>query len=72
MHLAYVVNSFPALSETFVAREVEALRDRGMRVDVYTFTPPSEADLATMSESMRALHREAVPIGAEARSIKPK
>lgn len=66
MHLAYVVNSFPALSETFVAREVEALRDRGMRVDVYTFTPPSEADLATMSESMRALHREAVPIGAEA------
>ncbi|MEM1056851.1 MAG: glycosyltransferase family 4 protein [Bacteroidota bacterium] len=60
MHLAYVVNQFPALSETFVSREVVALRDQGVRVDLYTFTQPSEADLATMSASMQALHEETV------------
>lgn len=69
MHLAYVVNQFPALSETFVAREVLALRERGVRVDVYTFTPPSDADVATMSESMQALAAEAIRITPEAPSV---
>lgn len=60
MHIAYVVNQFPALSETFVAREVAALRAMGLRVDVYTFTSPSPGDLERMGELMQALHDETV------------
>lgn len=60
MHLAYIVNQFPALSETFVAREVVALRERGATVDVYTLKRPTEEDLGKMGEEMRALHEEAV------------
>ena len=65
MHLAYAVNTFPALSETFVAREVTALRARGFRVSVYTFRRPSDADVAGMGEEMRALHAEAVLVRPE-------
>jgi glycosyltransferase involved in cell wall biosynthesis len=36
MRLAYLVGTYPAVSHTFIAREVEELRGRG--VDVYTFS----------------------------------
>jgi len=35
MRIGYVVTDFPPLSETFVRREVQALRDRGHRMFVY-------------------------------------
>ncbi|MEM6328246.1 MAG: glycosyltransferase family 4 protein [Bacteroidota bacterium] len=62
MHLAYVVNRFPALSETFVAREVRAIRERGHRVDVYTFTPPTEAEREAMGDEMRAMDATTVHV----------
>src|SRR5215467_6959036 len=35
MRIGYVVTDFPPLSETFVRREVQALRDRGHKMFVY-------------------------------------
>jgi glycosyltransferase involved in cell wall biosynthesis len=33
--VAYVVLRFPSLSETFIVREINALRDRGWQIDIY-------------------------------------
>ncbi|MEM6912404.1 MAG: colanic acid biosynthesis glycosyltransferase WcaL, partial [Pseudomonadota bacterium] len=41
MHIAYLGPEIPALSATFVYREVFALRERGHRVDVFTVRSPS-------------------------------
>jgi glycosyltransferase involved in cell wall biosynthesis len=35
MRIAYLLDSYPALSETFIAREIEALRAQGIAIDVY-------------------------------------
>jgi len=35
MRLAYVVGAYPSRSETFIAREIEALEARGVRVDIF-------------------------------------
>jgi glycosyltransferase involved in cell wall biosynthesis len=35
MTIAYVLDTFPSLSETFIAREIEALRRRGFEVQVW-------------------------------------
>jgi colanic acid/amylovoran biosynthesis glycosyltransferase len=52
MRLAYLVGTYPAVSHTFIAREVDELRRRG--VDVHTFSvrrpPPSQL----LSEDDRA------------------
>jgi glycosyltransferase involved in cell wall biosynthesis len=45
MHrLAYVIGTFPALTETFVAREVQALRGAGVEVELFSLCRPSSAD----------------------------
>lgn len=33
--VAYIVLKFPTLSETFIVREIHALRDRGWQIDIY-------------------------------------
>ena len=33
--VAYIVLRFPTLSETFIVREIHALRDRGWQIDIY-------------------------------------
>lgn len=33
LHLAYVLNTYPAASQTFIRREIRALEDQGVRVD---------------------------------------
>ena len=65
MRLAYVVTQFPALSETFVAREVLALRALGAEIDVYTFKTAPAEDLAKMSAEMKALADEAIVLSPE-------
>ena len=65
MRLAYVVNQFPALSETFVSREVRALRALGAEIDAYAFRAPSAADLARMDPETRALAAETEVLGVE-------
>jgi colanic acid/amylovoran biosynthesis glycosyltransferase len=39
--VAYIVLRFPSLSETFIVREISALRDRGWQIDIY---PPWRDD----------------------------
>ena len=39
--LGYVVSTFPALTETFIAREIEALKSRGFEVVVFAVRRPS-------------------------------
>jgi hypothetical protein len=40
--LAYVLNIFPKLSETFVAGELAELRRRGIQVQILSLLPPRE------------------------------
>ncbi len=35
MKIAYVLGEYPSLSETFIAREIEALRRRGFEIDIW-------------------------------------
>lgn len=42
--LAYLVSRYPAVSHTFILREVQALRARGLRVEVASVNPPDRAD----------------------------
>ena len=41
--IAYVVNVFPKLSETFIAGELAELRRRGIEVRILSLRPPSDA-----------------------------
>lgn len=52
MNLAVVVGRFPSLSETFILRELRALRALGFKVTVYALAgpPPEEAVLAPAAE----------------------
>lgn len=49
MEIAYVTVEFPRPSETFVTREVKALKDLGVDVSVYTLRPP-HADAEQMTK----------------------
>jgi colanic acid/amylovoran biosynthesis glycosyltransferase len=42
VRIAFIVNQFPALSETFVLRQVTGLLDRGHEVDVFFHSPSPE------------------------------
>ena len=39
--IGYVVSTFPALTETFIAREIEALKCRGFDIVVFAVRRPS-------------------------------
>lgn len=41
MHLAYIVGAYPQPSETFIAREVEGLRARGIALDIFSLFAPA-------------------------------
>src|ERR1051326_7583692 len=42
LRIAYVVNMFPKLSETFIAQELAELRRRGVELRVLSLLPPRE------------------------------
>ncbi len=42
--VAYLIGTFPALTETFVAREVQALRGAGVEVELFSLCRPSAVD----------------------------
>ncbi len=52
IRLAYLVSQYPAVSHTFVLREVRALRRRGFHVRVATINPP-DRDPANMTDEER-------------------
>jgi glycosyltransferase involved in cell wall biosynthesis len=52
--VAYVVSLFPCWSETFVLREIQALRARGLDVRVFSLRPPREALVQTDAQPLLA------------------
>lgn len=39
MRIAFIVDQFPALSQTFVLRQITGLLDRGQQVDIFAYSP---------------------------------
>lgn len=56
-HIGYVVSLFPCWSETFILREVLALRERGVSVRLFSLKPPSEP---LVHDAAQALAEEVV------------
>lgn len=54
----YVVSLFPALSETFVVREIQALIDRGVDIRILSLKPPLEKMVQPQAAALmdRVLH----------------
>jgi len=61
--LAYYVRSYPAVSETFIQREVAALRERGLDLDVIAQAPhePELFDDEARAAAARAVHLGPLP-----------
>ena len=61
MKIAYVLSEYPSLSETFIAREIEALRRRGFEIDVWALKAGEGAqliaELSTAQCLMKPLRR---------------
>lgn len=45
IHVGYLVSQYPARSHTFIRREIEGLRARGARIDVFTIRLPAQAEI---------------------------
>lgn len=52
MKIAFLLDTFPSTSETFIAREIEALRRRDFEIEVFAFNAGEGA--APISQSLRA------------------
>lgn len=61
LRVAYFVESFPVLSETFVLNEVRALRRRGCQITVFAMYPPEAMPQhpGAQEEAERAVYLEA-------------
>jgi hypothetical protein len=57
--IAYIVSIFPAWSETFIVREVLALRRRGAQVQFFSLKP-AKPNQGYVHEAARMLHKEVV------------
>ena len=53
--IAYIVPKFPVLSETFIWREVLALKEMGQEVSLYSFQMPSASETDELGPSLREL-----------------
>jgi len=45
MRIAFIVNRFPALSETFILNQITGLLDRGHEVDIYAYRRRNEPEI---------------------------
>jgi glycosyltransferase involved in cell wall biosynthesis len=50
--VAYIFERYPALSQTFLRREVAGIHDQGVRVQIHSLLPPNPADLAHQVEDV--------------------
>jgi colanic acid/amylovoran biosynthesis glycosyltransferase len=55
MKIAFIVNQFPALSETFILNQITGLVDRGHEVDIYAYGPRNEPGVHTNVERYNLL-----------------
>ena len=54
LHVAYLVGHYPAVSHTFISREIEGLRDRGARIDTLSVRRTPAAELLTDADRRAA------------------
>jgi colanic acid/amylovoran biosynthesis glycosyltransferase len=57
LRVAFVVNQFPVLSETFILRQVIGLLERGHEVDIFAFSRPADSTSHADVEKYRLLGR---------------
>src|SRR4051812_40068869 len=62
MRIGYLVGTYPAVSHTFIAREVEGLREQGFEVHTFSVHRAGDDHLLTDDDRRRA---------AETRAIQP-
>ena len=43
MKIAFIVNQFPSMSETFILRHITGLRERGHEVDIFAYGPTQDS-----------------------------
>jgi colanic acid/amylovoran biosynthesis glycosyltransferase len=57
MRIAFIVNQFPALSETFILNQITGLLDRGHEVDIYAYRPRNDPRVHADVEKYDLLRR---------------
>jgi colanic acid/amylovoran biosynthesis glycosyltransferase len=57
MKIAFIVNQFPALSETFILHQITGLLDRGHEVDIYAYRPRNDPVIHAAVEEYNLLKR---------------
>jgi colanic acid/amylovoran/stewartan biosynthesis glycosyltransferase WcaL/AmsK/CpsK len=57
MNIAFILDQFPALSETFILRQITGLLDRGHEVDIYAYRPRNDPGVHADVESYNLLKR---------------
>jgi colanic acid/amylovoran biosynthesis glycosyltransferase len=45
MSIAYVVSKYPTLSHSFIRREIQALREKGLQIQTFTLRPATDAEV---------------------------
>ncbi len=50
MHIGYLVSVYPAPSHTFIRREIEALRNSGLRIDTFSIRRPPAGELKSAQD----------------------
>ncbi len=53
MKIAYILAEFPSLSETFILREICALREMGLEIEIFALRPPAAGPVHAEAETMR-------------------
>jgi colanic acid/amylovoran biosynthesis glycosyltransferase len=56
MKIAFIVNRFPALSETFILNQITGLLDRGHEVDIYAYSPRADPGVHAAVERYNLLN----------------
>lgn len=67
MKIAYILGEFPSLSETFLAREIEALRRRGLEIEVWALRAGEGALQIPELSALQCLAKIAGKVSALAR-----
>lgn len=61
-HFTYIIGTYPLLTTTFIDREIELLRSRGMRVDVVAIRRPT-AEISRHQRELQSTVRYLLPVG---------
>jgi glycosyltransferase involved in cell wall biosynthesis len=69
LKIAYLVSQYPAPSHTFIRREVEALRRRGLAVETFSIRPGESQSAADRAEEGRTFYVLPAPVWPLARDL---